>query len=79
LRDRVEYCDSTYAACSGSKALVVANDDRAYAQLDFRRIAVALDGNYVIDLRNRLDPGALEKAGLQYVSFGRAPRRMPVL
>jgi UDPglucose 6-dehydrogenase len=78
LRDRVEYCDSPYDACAGAEALVVANEDRAYTELDWPRIAGALNGNYVIDLRNRLDPQTLRDAGLQYVSFRRTTRRTPV-
>jgi UDPglucose 6-dehydrogenase len=78
LRDRVQYCESPYDACAGAKALIVANDDRAYAELDWRRVASALDGSQVIDLRNRLDPHTIRNAGMQYASFGRTPRRMPV-
>jgi UDPglucose 6-dehydrogenase len=78
LRDRVEYCDSPYDACAGAEALVVANEDRAYTELDWPRIAGALNGNYVIDLRNRLDRQTLRDAGLQYVSFRRTTRRTPV-
>lgn len=78
LGDRVEYCESPYAACIGANAFILANDERAYSQLDFRRIAASLNGNYVIDLRNRLDPAIIQGAGMQYVSFGRAPRRTPV-
>jgi UDPglucose 6-dehydrogenase len=78
LRDRVQYCDSPYDVCIGADALVIANDDRAYMQLDWRRVAALLSGNHVIDLRNRLDPENIQKAGMQYIAFGRTLRRMPV-
>jgi UDPglucose 6-dehydrogenase len=79
LRDRVEYFESPYDACAGAEALIVANDDRSYAQLDWPRVASALVGNKVIDLRNRLDPEQIRNAGMQYASFGRTPRRAPVV
>lgn len=78
LRERVHYARSPYEACIGARAIVIANDDRAYAKLDFRRVASALDGRHVIDLRNRLDPQAVRKAGLEYVGVGRSPKSMAV-
>jgi UDPglucose 6-dehydrogenase len=79
LRDRVEYFQSPYDACAGAEALIVANDDRSYTELDWPRVASALVGNQVIDLRNRLNPELVRKAGMRYTSFGRTPRRAPVL
>jgi UDPglucose 6-dehydrogenase len=71
LRDRVTYSRSVYEACSGAQALVIANDDRAYAQLEWVRIARALATPNVVDLRNRLDPAAVTRAGLHYAGIGR--------
>jgi UDPglucose 6-dehydrogenase len=78
LQDRVQYFDSPYKLCDGATALIVANDERSYAKLDWRRIAASLNGNHVIDLRNRLDREHIRKAGMQYIAFGRTRRRMPV-
>ncbi len=78
LRDRVQYCNSPYELCAGATALIVANDDRLYTQLDWRRVAASLNGKHVIDLRNRLDPEKIQKAGMQYTAFGRTRRRLPV-
>lgn len=71
LRERVCYCATPYDACAGADALVVASDDRTYPQLDWERVARALAGRHVIDLRNRLDPKAVRAAGLQYRGVGR--------
>ncbi|HET6896061.1 MAG TPA: UDP-glucose/GDP-mannose dehydrogenase family protein [Candidatus Baltobacteraceae bacterium] len=75
LRERVAYYASVYEACAGSAALVIANDNRAYARLDWTRISRALAAPNVIDLRNRLDPAVLARAGLQYAGVGRRRTR----
>jgi UDPglucose 6-dehydrogenase len=75
LRERVAYYASVYEACAGSAALVIANDNRAYARLDWTRISRALAAPNVIDLRNRLDPAVLARAGLQYAGIGRRRTR----
>jgi UDPglucose 6-dehydrogenase len=72
LRDRVRYASSVYDACAGADVLVIANDDRAYANADLRRIARTLNGKRVVDLRNRLDPAAVRRAGLTYAGVGRS-------
>ena len=76
LRERVAYAPSVYEICEGAHALVVANDDRAYGQLDWERVARCLHGNAVIDLRNRLDRNAVRRAGLTYAGVGRARERV---
>jgi UDPglucose 6-dehydrogenase len=75
LRERVTYYANVYEACAGSAALVIANDNRAYARLDWARVARALTAPNVIDLRNRLDPAVLARAGLQYAGIGRRRTR----
>ena len=76
LRERVAYAPSVYEICEGAQALVIANDDRAYSQLDWARVARALHGKVVIDLRNRLDRNAVRRAGLTYAGVGRARERI---
>lgn len=71
LHQRLRYCASVYDACAGARALIIANDDRSYAKLDWVRIARELDSPHVIDLRNRLDPAAVRDAGLRYTGIGR--------
>lgn len=72
LRDRVRYASSIYDACRGADVLVIANDDRTYAQADPQRIARTLSGRSIVDLRNRLDPAAIRRAGLNYTGIGRS-------
>jgi UDPglucose 6-dehydrogenase len=71
LRDRVRYADSIYDACMNADALIIANDDRCYALLDWRRIARAMSGKAVFDLRNRVDMRSVRQAGLEYAGVGR--------
>ncbi len=79
LRDRVRYAPSVYEACMTAKALVIASDDRAYAQLDWKRVANLLASANVIDLRNRVDGAAVRRAGLNYIGVGRAQRKVRAL
>jgi UDPglucose 6-dehydrogenase len=72
LRDRVRYAMSVYEACKDARALVIANDDQSFADLDWGRIARTLSARNVIDLRNRADCRAVQRAGLRYVGIGRA-------
>lgn len=76
LGDRVRYTSSVYELCSGARALVVANDDRAYTKIDWRRVAQQLKEPHVIDLRNRLNPAAVRRAGLHYSGVGRRSPRI---
>jgi UDPglucose 6-dehydrogenase len=71
LRERVAYCSSVYEACTQAAALVIANDDRTYTQLDWQRVARELAAPNVIDLRNRVDPATVSAAGLRYAGIGR--------
>lgn len=71
LRERVKCAATPYEACTGASALIVANDDRAYAKLDWRRVAQELAGQDVVDLRNRVDRRAVRRAGLRYGAIGR--------
>ena len=41
--------------------------------LDARRIAAALRGRVIVDLRNIFDAAALIEAGFDYVGIGRRP------
>jgi len=71
LRDRVRFATSVYDACASAHALVIASDDRLFAQLDWPRIARTLAAGNVVDLRNRLDPAVVRQAGLTYAGVGR--------
>ncbi len=72
LRERVRYADSVYDACEGAAALIVGNDDPGFEHIDWSRVRTALDGDVTIDLRNRISPSEVRRAGLRYAGLGRA-------
>jgi UDPglucose 6-dehydrogenase len=76
LRERVDFSPSLYEACAGAQALVIANDDRSFTQIDWRRVAHCLYLPNIVDLRNRLDAAAMRRAGLRYTGVGRARKEI---
>jgi len=62
--------DDAYAACDGASALVVATEWDEFRELDFDRVATAMDDLHVIDARNLLDRGELERRGFTYIGVG---------
>jgi UDPglucose 6-dehydrogenase len=73
LRDKVEFYTDLYEMCSQARALVVANDDRRFTNLDWPALA-STGCRHVFDFRNRLDPAQVTAAGLLYSGIGRAGR-----
>ena len=59
-----------YEACEGSAALVVATEWDVFRQLDFDRVARVMAERHVIDARNLLDRGGLERRGFTYSGVG---------
>ena len=59
-----------YAACDGASALVVATEWDEFRQLDFDRVARVMAELHVIDARNLLDRGDLERRGFTYSGVG---------
>ena len=55
-----------YEACRGAAALVVATEWDEFRRLDFDRVARAMAELHVIDARNLLDRGELERRGFTY-------------
>jgi len=76
LHDRVTYADSVEEACVGARVLVIANNDPRFALLDWNAVASVLEGNAIVDLRNRLDPAAVQAAGLRYAGIGRSRQKV---
>ena len=69
----VTWCESAEAAMTGGDALVVLTEWNEFRGLDARRIAAALRGRVIVDLRNIFDAAALIEAGFDYVGIGRRP------
>ena len=68
---RLTYCDSPSAAALHAQALLVLTEWPEYRELDWSEIRSQMDVPLVIDGRNLLDPGALRRAGFEYISMGR--------
>ena len=67
----VEFADDAYAAASGADALVIVTEWDEFRALDLDRIAGALRGKVLVDLRNVYDRGEAEASGLTYYGIGR--------
>ena len=71
LPDGVTYCPNALAALEAAEALVVATEWNEFRALDPARLAEAMRGRAVIDLRNIFDPATLRAAGFAYHGIGR--------
>ena len=70
----VKVADDPFTAADRADAVVVITEWDLYRSLDFDRLADAMGGRLVIDGRNCLDAGLVEKSGLNYEGIGRAGR-----
>ena len=73
----VEWIDDPYSAAGGADAVVILTEWRQYASLNCRRLAQGMNGRLLIDYRNLLAPDEVVRAGLTYVSLGRAASPAP--
>ncbi len=71
LPPEVQYCRDAYDAASGADALVVITEWNAFRAIPPARLAQAMRGRVVVDLRNIFDPAAMREAGFRYSSIGR--------
>jgi UDPglucose 6-dehydrogenase len=67
----IDFADDAYAAAGGADALVIVTEWDEFRALDLNRIAGALRGKVLVDLRNVYDRGEAEEAGLAYYGVGR--------
>ncbi|TWH02350.1 UDP-glucose dehydrogenase [Ochrobactrum sp. J50] len=68
----VIWCNSAYEAATGAGVVALLTEWNAYRALDLKRIAEAMDGNVLIDLRNIYKPEDIAGTGLDYRSVGRS-------
>ena len=73
----VEFADDAYAAAEGADALVIVTEWDEFRALDLDRIASALRGKVLVDLRNVYDRSEAEAAGLTYYGIGRGRPERP--
>ncbi|MCS6855745.1 MAG: UDP-glucose/GDP-mannose dehydrogenase family protein, partial [Elioraea sp.] len=71
LPPAVVYCRDAYDAATGADALVVITEWNAFRAIPPARLAAAMRGRVVVDLRNIFDPAAMREAGFRYSSIGR--------
>ncbi len=70
----VAYCRDALDAASGADALVVVTEWNEFRALAPERLAEAMRGRVLIDLRNVYDPAAMREAGFEYHCIGRSGR-----
>ncbi len=69
----IGWCESAYSAMEGAAVLVIVTEWNEFRALDPTRIATALTTSVIVDLRNIYERKAMEEAGFDYYSVGRAP------
>src|SRR4028119_1150039 len=70
----VEFAEDAYAAAEGADALVLVTEWDEFRALDLKRIAAAMKGKALVDLRNVYEPEEVSRAGLSYRGVGRGVR-----
>jgi len=69
---RVEYVDDVLQLATGCDALVLVTEWDEFRRLPLERLVERMNGNKVfVDGRNVVEPSIAQKAGFQYVGFGR--------
>ncbi|MGA9866402.1 MAG: UDP-glucose/GDP-mannose dehydrogenase family protein [Acetobacteraceae bacterium] len=71
LPSDVAYCQNALEAASGADALVLITEWNEFRALAPERLAGAMRGRVIVDLRNVYDPGAMRAAGFNYHCIGR--------
>jgi UDPglucose 6-dehydrogenase len=71
LPEGVVYCHDALDAAQGADALVVLTEWNEFRALSPARLAAAMRGKVLVDLRNIYDPVAMTQAGFSYHSIGR--------
>jgi UDPglucose 6-dehydrogenase len=72
LGDGLAYVDGAYKAAEGADALVIITEWDQFRALDTDKLAAAMKGRVVVDLRNIYRPEELRAAGFAYSSIGRS-------
>ncbi len=71
LPEGVVYCRDALDAAAGADALVVVTEWNEFRALGPERLAGAMAGRVLVDLRNVYDPAAMREAGFTYQGIGR--------
>ena len=67
----ITYCRDAYDAATGADAVTIVTEWNEFRGLDLKRLAAAMKGHAMVDLRNVYAPAEAERAGFRYTSIGR--------
>ena len=67
----VDFAADAYAAAKDADALVIVTEWDEFRALDLARLATAMRGTMLVDLRNVYDRAEADRAGLEYRGIGR--------
>ena len=70
LPSTVTYCADAYEAVAGADVLVLITEWNEFRALSPARLAEAMRGRLMMDLRNVFDPAAMQAAGFDYRGIG---------
>jgi UDPglucose 6-dehydrogenase len=71
LPSTIAYCADALDAAAGADVLVLLTEWNEFRALAPERLAAAMKGRTVVDLRNVYDPAAMREAGFDYQGVGR--------
>ena len=75
--DGITFSPDAYSAATDADALVIVTEWDEFRALDLDKIAAAMRGKTLVDLRNVYDREEAEGAGLAYFGVGRGRQAQP--
>jgi UDPglucose 6-dehydrogenase len=69
--DEIRVVDDPVDAAKGADVLVVATEWPQFTGVDLRAVRSVMAGDAIVDLRNLLDPLAVQRLGMRYTGVGR--------
>ena len=69
--EKVDFVSDAHSAAEGVDALVIVTEWDEFRALDLEKVAAAMRGSVLVDLRNVYDREEAERAGLTYYGVGR--------
>lgn len=69
--DRIQYCETPYAAAQGADAIFIATEWPEFRTPDFERLASVVKNKVIFDGRNVYELDVMREHGFKYYSIGR--------
>ena len=66
----LDYCDSAYDVCKGSRALIIATEWNEFRALDLNKIKELMNNPVIFDLRNIYNKEEVKDLGIEYHGVG---------